>query len=110
MQILGGGECNDRNEPSTSGVTYLRNESSKMYISIINFDKFNSCYKYLQLLKDKVVLPVLILDYIFKRKLKGIIHVIILVCILLVNLILFSYLITLYINHNLYIVQLIMKT
>jgi len=47
MQILGGGECNDRNEPSTSGITYQRNESSKMYISIINFDKFNFCYKYL---------------------------------------------------------------
>lgn len=30
MQVLGGGECTERNEPSTSGVTYHRNEPSKM--------------------------------------------------------------------------------
>lgn len=32
MQVLGGGECTDMNEPSTSGVEYHQNEPSKNYI------------------------------------------------------------------------------
>jgi len=30
MQVLGGGDCSERNEPSTSGVAYHRNDTSKI--------------------------------------------------------------------------------
>lgn len=34
MQVLGGGECIDRNEPSTSGVVYHQNEPSKILYTL----------------------------------------------------------------------------
>lgn len=76
MQVLGGGDVADRNEPSTSGLPYHQNEPpSKIYILNKSFVlDFKLCFKSLQLLKDKVVLLVRTLDYISRRKLKLIGH------------------------------------
>jgi hypothetical protein len=50
MQVLSGGDSMDRNEPSTSGVTYHRNEPSKICVlnhlptlKIKNVFNANSC-------------------------------------------------------------------